>query len=180
MFSWLLLLKLIKIVIYTFIFMNLVSCGVYRSGQAPGPAGGTTLPPSAISASTERVEAANVQQQLMSAHSQWKGTPYVLGGSNSYGVDCSALTQIVYRSYFNMELPRNTRGQLQQGVSVRRQHIREGDLVFFRTARGVLHVGIAMQDGDFLHASVSSGVMISNLSDRYWNGRYLGARRVLK
>ena len=95
------------------------------------------------------------------------------------GIDCSAFTQIVYRDFFGEDLPRNTRKQLGEGSGVRRSSIRPGDLIFFRTSRNVLHVGIAMEGGDFLHASVSNGVMISNLSEPYWAGKYLGTRRVL-
>lgn len=117
--------------------------------------------------------------QLRSAHSEWEGTPYVLGGSGIGGVDCSAFIQIVFRDHFGIDLPRHTSDQLKEGSAVRRNFIRPGDLIFFRTRRGVLHVGIAMHDGDFLHAGVSSGVTISNLSDNYWAARYLGTRRVM-
>ncbi|MCC5941783.1 MAG: C40 family peptidase [Balneolaceae bacterium] len=164
-----------------FIFALIVSsCGVIREGQRQAPKSPT--PPSttpAITVSEETPSMTAVQDQLQSAHAQWRGTPYVLGGSSRSGIDCSAFTQTVFREYFDAPLPRNTREQLQVGSGIRRQLIRPGDLVFFRTARNVLHVGIAMEDGDFLHASVSNGVMISNLSDSYWAGRYLGARRVL-
>ncbi len=122
----------------------------------------------------------NVQQILFSAHNRWEGTPYLLGGSSTRGVDCSAFTQIVYRDFFGLNLPRHTRDQLQEGSGIRRNQIRPGDLIFFRTGTGILHVGIAMDNGDFLHASVSSGVMISNLSENYWASRYLGARRMLQ
>ncbi len=121
----------------------------------------------------------SVVNQLHSAHNEWEGTPYRLGGSGMNGIDCSAFTQTVFRDFFGEELPRNTGDQLQEGEGIRRKSIRPGDLIFFRTSRGVLHVGIAMEDGDFLHASVSRGVMISNLSDNYWAGRYIGTRRVL-
>lgn len=121
----------------------------------------------------------SVSQQLFSAHNKWEGTPYVLGGNGQNGVDCSSFTQIVFEQYFDEDLPRNTREQLQEGEAVRRNQIRPGDLIFFRTSRSTLHVGIAMEEGRFLHASVSNGVTISTLSDRYWAGRYLGARRIL-
>lgn len=120
-----------------------------------------------------------VVDQLHSAHNEWEGTPYRLGGSGINGIDCSAFTQTVFRDFFGEELPRHTSDQLQVGEGVRRNSIRPGDLIFFRTGRGVLHVGVAMENGDFLHASVSKGVMISNLSDAYWAGKYIGTRRVL-
>lgn len=156
------------------------SCGVIREGQHPAPRPATpSSSPAAMTVSSERGAFADVQRQLHSAHSKWQGTPYRLGGNSRSGIDCSAFTQVVFSDFFDATLPRNTREQLQAGDGIRRQHIQPGDLVFFRTSRGVLHVGIAMENGEFLHASVSSGVMISNLSERYWSGRYLGARRVL-
>jgi cell wall-associated NlpC family hydrolase len=154
----------------------LTGCGVYRTGSQPS-GGGSGEPPALISASPGH-SLSSVQEQLRSAHSEWKGTPYAYGGSSQNGIDCSSLTQIVFRDFFDLDLPRNTSQQLQTGSGVRRSSIRPGDLIFFRTSRGMLHVGIAMGGGDFLHASVSSGVMISNLSESYWAGRYLGARRI--
>ncbi len=124
-------------------------------------------------------DGSKIVSQLNSAHYEWQGTPYVLGGAGMSGVDCSAFIQIIFDNYFGVELPRHTRDQLSAGSSVRRNFIRPGDLIFFRTGRGVLHVGIAMNDGDFLHASVSQGVTISNIRENYWASRYLGTRRVL-
>jgi cell wall-associated NlpC family hydrolase len=121
----------------------------------------------------------NILDALNQAHNDWKGTPYILGGSGIGGVDCSSFTQIVFSDYFGVELPRNTRQQINEGMSVRRNYMREGDLVFFKTGRNLLHVGIAMDGDRFLHASVSSGVMISNLSQRYWATKYLATRRIL-
>jgi len=120
----------------------------------------------------------SIHSQLQQAHHEWRGTPHVLGGSGIRGVDCSSFTQIVFREYFGMELPRNTREQLSEGRGIRRNQISPGDLIFFRTSRRDLHVGIAMKNGDFLHAASSTGVAISNLQENYWAGKYLGARRV--
>lgn len=116
---------------------------------------------------------------LHQAHQEWKGTPYVLGGSGINGVDCSSFMQHLFDEYFGLDLPRNTKQQLQEGISVRRRYIRPGDLIFFRTGRDLLHVGVAMDNGRFLHASVSSGVKISRLNQQYWASRYLTTRRLL-
>ena len=159
----------------------LAACGTLPRNGAPATGSGPERisneinPP--VAASVSGFE--NVVRKLHGAHREWEGTPYLLGGSGMNGVDCSAFTQIVFREYFGTQLPRNTREQLQVGSGVRRNSIRPGDLVFFRTNRGVLHVGIVIENGDFLHASVSNGVMISSLSESYWAGRYLGARRIL-
>jgi cell wall-associated NlpC family hydrolase len=162
-----------KVSLFIFFGAFISACGVLPRDSAQLPNNHDT-PVAASGSGFDRVV-----QQLHGAHSEWQGTPYVLGGSGMNGVDCSSFTQIVFRDFFGYDLPRNTREQLQEGSGVRRNQIRPGDLIFFRTNRGVLHVGIAMEDGDFLHASVSNGVMISNLSQNYWAGRYLGTRRVL-
>lgn len=170
----------------------LASCGTVKRGSGTGTASLPVQPSSAITNENPEDEASipaamsvagsemnRVINQLHSAHSEWQGTPYRLGGAGMNGIDCSAFTQVVYSEFFGTSLPRNTRQQLGEGQGVRRNHVRPGDLIFFRTGRRTLHVGIAMGNGDFLHASVSRGVMISNLSESYWAGRFLGVRRIL-
>lgn len=140
--------------------------------QMPEPA------PTAMDLSSSLEEITSIEKQLELVAQEWKGTPYRFGGEDESGIDCSAFTQTVFHDLFDKDLPRNTREQLQVGAGIRRKSIQTGDLVFFKTGRRMLHVGISMGDGDFLHAS-SSGVMISNMGEPYWAMRYLGARRVL-
>ncbi|WP_340106499.1 C40 family peptidase [Rhodohalobacter sp. 8-1] len=149
------------------LFLILSSCGVVNEQRVPQQATRTAA------------QESHVLDALNQAHNNWRGTPYVLGGAGMGGVDCSSFTQIVFKDYFGIELPRNTRQQLQEGTSVRRNYTRPGDLVFFKTGRNMLHVGIIMKGDRFLHASVSSGVMISNIGQRYWATKYLGTRRIL-
>ena len=85
----------------------------------------------------------------------------------------------MFEDYFGVQLPHNTRTQLNAGDGIRRAAVRTGDLVFFRTGRKTLHVGIAVNKGEFLHASTSNGVMISKLGNKYWRNRFLAARRVM-
>ncbi len=57
--------------------------------------------------------------------------------------------------------------------------MREGDLVFFKTnGSSVSHVGVYLINDKFVHASTSSGVMISDLNETYWKKYYVGGGRV--
>ncbi|HLR91129.1 MAG TPA: NlpC/P60 family protein [Balneolaceae bacterium] len=158
-----------------FIMASLAGCGIHRGAQ---PAE-REVPIPGRTEYREDNRLSSVNETLYSAFDVWRGTPYQFGGNSRNGIDCSAFTQRILDEYFNTAISRSTRGQLQEGVSVRRNQIQPGDLIFFRTQRGVLHVGIAMGGDEFLHASVSNGVMISSLSEHYWAGNYLGTRRVL-
>ena len=166
------------------------SCGVVpRSPQYPANSGSTSEPAaessSADSSGTSSqarpamaVSSLNeARASLMQAYREWKGTPYDLGGASKQGVDCSRLVNIIFDEYFGIDLPTNTRAQLNAGSGIRRAGVRTGDLVFFKTGRKTLHVGIAVNKGEFLHASTSSGVMISKLGNSYWRNRFLAARR---
>jgi cell wall-associated NlpC family hydrolase len=111
---------------------------------------------------------------------RYLGVTYVFGGTTPSGLDCSGLVYLVYQE-LGVQLPRTSRLQYQVGEEVAREDLREGDLVFFNTTgQGVSHVGIYLEDGDFINAASNPGkVMISNLSESYWDKRYLGARRVI-
>ena len=109
------------------------------------------------------------------------GVPYLYGGTGERGVDCSGLVLQVMAP-MGISLPRRSAEQYGAGVPVDRAALAEGDLVFFDTqGRGqVSHVGIYVGDDYFAHANSYDGrVTVNRLSERYYAGRYLGARRVL-
>lgn len=114
----------------------------------------------------------SVVKELLAHYQQWRGTRYRLGGLSKSGVDCSGFVYLAYLRRFNLELPRTTINQIRAGYSVGKSELRPGDLVFFRTAPGVRHVGIYLEKGKFMHASSSKGVMISHLNNSYWKKHY--------
>ena len=112
-----------------------------------------------------------------SAH-RFMGTPYVFGGTSEGGIDCSGFTMRVFMMN-GIRLPRTADVQYSVGSPVGKGKEEAGDLVFFETyCPGPSHVGIYLGGGNFIHASSSRGVTVSSLSDSYFKGRYLGAKRV--
>lgn len=116
-------------------------------------------------------------EKLLAQHQEWKGTRYRMGSHSKSGTDCSGFVLMTFREKLGIELPRSTREQNHLGQEVKRSELTTGDLVFFRTGR-YNHVGIYLEDGQFLHASTRAGVKISNLSDTYWNRTYWKAKRL--
>jgi len=107
----------------------------------------------------------------------WKGTPYLYGGMSKNGIDCSGLSLTLYRDIYNKKIPRTSRDQYLKGYKIGISKVVEGDLVFFRGVvrrSGIDHVGIYLGNMRFLHASVSSGVMISSLQEDYYKKRFVG------
>lgn len=121
----------------------------------------------------------DVKSKIMDQYVDWKGVRYRLGGETKRGIDCSAFVQRTFREQFGMELPRSTYGQADVGKKIQRTKLRPGDLVLFRAGSTGHHVGIYLGNDQFVHASSSNGVMISMLTDNYWNKRFHQARRVL-
>ncbi|EKF74647.1 NLP/P60 family protein [Alcanivorax hongdengensis A-11-3] len=117
---------------------------------------------------------ASLQAQLQ----QWQGVPYRYGGTSEHGVDCSGLVYLTFMDQLGVQVPRTTRELVRTGEPVSRRQLQPGDLVFFRTGPGNRHVGIYMGEGEFLHASSSSGVRVSSLDNHYWRRHYWQARRI--
>lgn len=146
------------------------------SGKAPlffkgGQSTGRPVDPSALNSAS--VEA------IIATAKQYIGVPYVWGGSTPSGFDCSGYVKYVFGKH-GISLPRTSAQQYTVGTRVAKSNLRPGDLVFYNTSgSGVSHLGIYIGSGQFIHASTSKGVMISEMSNSYWSARYYGARRVL-
>ncbi|MEM6160824.1 bifunctional murein DD-endopeptidase/murein LD-carboxypeptidase [Erwinia sp. P6884] len=125
------------------------------------------------------VQNVDIKSRLMDQYADWKGVRYRFGGTSKRGIDCSAFVQTTFREQFGLDLPRSTYGQEDVGKSINRSRLRAGDIILFRTGSRGRHVGIYLGNDNFVHASTSSGVMISSLNDSYWKPRYREARRVL-
>ena len=117
---------------------------------------------------------------LRKAIGKWLGTPYRYGGMSASGIDCSGFTTVIFDEVFGVHLPRRAKDQYLLGRGVDLSSLKQGDLVFFQLpkTRAVSHVGIYLSNGQFAHASTSSGVMISSLNEEYWTKLYKGARRI--
>lgn len=126
-------------------------------------------------------ESQDIKAKLLHAQKEWKKTPYRLGGTSIKGADCSGFTQSIFEDKFNLKIPRNTVGQLKQGIQIPKKQLKTGDLVFFKSGRGPngLHVGIYLSDNNFVHLSAKGGAKIANLENNYWKPKYYTARRYL-
>jgi len=140
----------------------------------PGVPGGAASP----AGSGDGLAAAR-GHRLVAAALDLRGVPYRNGGIDPKGFDCSGLVAFVFRAH-GLAVPRQTSEQFTVGRKIARDDIQPGDLVFFTTvAPGASHVGIAVDDDEFVHAPSSRGVVrVERLTLPYWQRRFVGARRV--
>lgn len=128
----------------------------------------------------------NLSDSLINYGKLYLNTPYRYGSGGTAHFDCSGFTSHVYRN-FGYNLQRSSADQANQFPEIAKSQLQPGDLVFFNGRRRngrVGHVGIvvsAKEDGDFdfIHASVKSGVIISNSKEDYYLKRFVRAGRVL-
>jgi cell wall-associated NlpC family hydrolase len=110
------------------------------------------------------------------------GVDYRYGGNSpEHGLDCSGLVRYVFQQVVGLTLPRTAREMARLGGRVAPGDLKAGDLVFFNTRSSPFsHVGIYLGDDRFIHAPHRGGeVEIVTMSQRYWQQRYDGARRLV-
>lgn len=157
--------------------------GIYEGWYKVTYAGNTGYVSSEyIAITTEPAAAASsaLGEQLVALAKQYLGTPYVLGGNGPSSFDCSGFTKYIY-AQFGYSLNRTATDQLQNGVSISRDELQPGDLVFFRyrTSKPVSHVGIYIGGGEFIHASTNRYVVqIDQMNSGHYDNVYVYTRRV--
>lgn len=120
------------------------------------------------------------RRDIIMTAEKFLGKVYIWGGSTPRGFDCSGLSYFVYKLN-GIELPRVSWLQFRNkiGKKIERFSLIQGDLVFFQTYKpGPSHVGIYIGNNQFIHASPSRGVTISNLDEPYFKKRYIGAKTI--
>jgi cell wall-associated NlpC family hydrolase len=123
------------------------------------------------------------KEELLEYAKYFKGGKYIWGGTTPKGFDCSGYVQFLYKKH-NVNLPRTAWSQSKKGVSVDKNNLKKGDLLFFLTdkKRGipVTHVGIYIGNGEFIHAaSKKKGIIISPIYSGYYASKFVSAKRVL-
>jgi lipoprotein Spr len=110
---------------------------------------------------------------------EWLGVPYRYAGLSKSGVDCSGLIKVVFREVYHLELKGSASNIYNGCIPIREENLQEGDLVFFKINKTrISHIGIYLQHGYFVHASVSRGVMINNLSEKYYKKYFYNGGRI--
>ena len=90
---------------------------------------------------------------LTKVASMYLNSPYLWGGKTPFGIDCSGLTQMIYRIN-GYKIPRDASQQSELGETL--SFIEEsepGDLAFFDDKEGkIIHVGMLLENNYILHA----------------------------
>ncbi|MBR3566633.1 MAG: C40 family peptidase [Paludibacteraceae bacterium] len=95
------------------------------------------------------------EQNFLDTSRFFLNCPYLWGGKNMFGYDCSGFTQVLF-SLFGKQLPRQASQQAQVGEAVDfLVEAKIGDLAFFDHGDGgnIIHVGILLDDKRILHCS---------------------------
>ncbi|MES9683400.1 SH3 domain-containing protein [Gottfriedia acidiceleris] len=133
---------------------------------------------------SNKVDSNNAQsfdvQTLITKSKKYSGVPYIWGGETPSGFDCSGFISYVFKES-GLSLPRtNVAGYWYNSSNLKTvDDFQPGDLIFFQNTYtyGPSHMGIVINNNEFIHASSSSGVTISKINNSYWNQHFLGFKR---
>lgn len=151
--------------------LNKLNSDVIYVGQKLAVAGGATVVLNEAPVENKLVES------LVSQAKDWIGVPYSWGGTTLSGFDCSGFIYFAFNAAGTKLSRQSTEGYYSRSYYVDTPQI--GDLVFFENTykAGISHMGIYLGNNTFIHASSSKGVMVSNLSEAYYQQRFDGFKR---
>lgn len=129
-----------------------------------------------------------LRDSLVNYSKLFLNTPYKYGAAGTSHFDCSGFTYFVFK-HFDYHLPRSSSEQIRRIEEISLHKLQQGDLVFYqgrnRNNSRVGHVGIVVDTDpngtfNFIHASTSGGVTITNSQQAYYSERFIKAGRIIK
>ncbi len=133
----------------------------------------------------KKIEKISTTQKVEKYAKEKLGKKYVWGATGPLTFDCSGFTRDVYLCTTGIKIPRVSRDQAKVGKYIEYEDLRRGDMVFFDTEKTysgkVNHVGIYLNNGNFIHASsAKKKVIITNFKKKpFYKKRFLWGRRVI-
>lgn len=91
---------------------------------------------------------------IITLSKQFLNSPYLWGGKNPFGIDCSGFVQVIYK-IMGVKLPRDANQQVKEGSTVNFiSDAKPGDLAFFDNSEGIItHVGLLLNYNEIIHSS---------------------------
>nr|WP_276902407.1 C40 family peptidase [Pedobacter kyonggii] len=123
-----------------------------------------------VKSDTKASKAADAMANLQSKPlyrfiTDWTGVKYRFGGLDKSGIDCSGFAFLLEKEIYGVTLPRISREQANVVKRKNIDNLKEGDLVFFSFGgNDVDHVGVYLNNGFFVHASTTRGVIVDDLT----------------
>jgi len=104
----------------------------------------------------------NIRESIAQTSMLFLGLPYLWGGRSTLtGVDCSGLTNLVYRIH-NIQIPRNACDQKGAAKEIDSTHLRKADLIFVSAEDSfdtITHVMLYLEEDAFIEASETGSVV---------------------
>lgn len=143
------------------------------TGKATAVSSTNTSKKPVVSSPTKPVSNASSTSNLITNAKKHLNTPYVWGGSNPNGFDCSGFVYYVFNQSGKSLTRTNAVGYY--NLSTKTTNPKVGDIVFFKNtyAAGITHLGIYMGNDMFIHAG-GDKVQISSVNESYWKSHFAG------
>ena len=96
----------------------------------------------------------NIRENIRNAAQKFLNIPYLWGGKNPFGMDCSGFTQVIMK-IFGKSIPRDAGQQVVEGKNINFiNEAKTGDLAFFDNEEGeIIHTGLVVNNQQIIHAS---------------------------
>ena len=163
--------QLFKLVIIAFAIVTLNSCGTTRNAERNF----YSLYSQKLGVQLEGKE----NKKLIKSMASWKGVPYSYGSASKRGTDCSGFVGQVFKEVYGKKLHRSSKDLIKDVRYISKRNLKTGDLIFFKIkSRKVSHVAIYVADNKFIHATTRKGVMVDDMSNKYYKKYYYKSGRV--
>lgn len=122
-------------------------------------------------------------QQIINYAKQQLGKPYAWGATGPNSFDCSGFIYYVF-SHNGYSISRTSVAGYWGDSNIKKVSTpKPGDLIFFKGTYGgsnhPSHIGIVINDHQFIQASSTRGVCITEINNSYWRQHFLGYGRII-